>query len=176
MSFLLQHSSEDCEINYQQRNVKLWLKNIPESSDLINIYNATIPAIPPRCYLKLSHANATEHLGNASAPNNISVKSKRNKASRKSIKCNGCGRSIFRESNLHTITRSRNGSKIFRCGYCGIIPVQKTNFQGQKPFNSRENPLQCKHCNISFLRRGYLLAHMAAHNNDKNKNASDIKN
>ena len=86
---------------------------------------------------------------------------------RKSFKCQHCGKEFKTNGKLKVHIRTHTGDKPHKCQHCGKGFSQSGNLQMHIRTHTGDKPYKCQHCGEGFSQSGSLQMHIRTHTGDK---------
>ncbi|XP_076733113.1 uncharacterized protein LOC143413667 [Maylandia zebra] len=161
-TFMVTSTYEESEPNSDQ----LLSHNCPEPESRDEEESKYVDSGSTRCADLLRHQIDRSHISRVNDSQALDSQCKTD-TSRKSVKCDTCGKTFQCKSNLTKHLRTHTGEKPHSCSICGKGFSQMANLKTHMRIHTGEKPHSCNTCGKRFSHMITLKTHVQNHTGDK---------
>uniref|UniRef100_A0AAZ1XX34 C2H2-type domain-containing protein n=1 Tax=Oreochromis aureus TaxID=47969 RepID=A0AAZ1XX34_OREAU len=161
-TFMVTSSYEESEPNSDQ----LLSHNCPEPESRGEEESKYVGSGSTRCADLLKHQIDRSHISRVNDSQALDSQRKTD-TSKKSVKCDTCGKTFQCKSNLTKHLRTHTGEKPHSCSICGKGFSQMANLKTHMRIHTGEKPHSCNTCGKRFSHMITLKTHVQNHTGDK---------
>uniref|UniRef100_A0A3Q3CY59 C2H2-type domain-containing protein n=1 Tax=Haplochromis burtoni TaxID=8153 RepID=A0A3Q3CY59_HAPBU len=159
-------ADEDKENKGGTRSALLLSHNCPELESRDEEESTYVDSGSTRCADLLRHQIDRSHISRVNDSQALDSQCKTD-TSKKSVKCDTCGKAFQCKSNLTKHLRTHTGEKPHSCSICGKGFSQMANLKTHMRIHTGEKPHSCNTCGKRFSHMITLKTHVQNHTGDK---------